>query len=83
MPPQITYASAVPGKTGNTKIAFFTRCISALPEFNQFCLISSIFLTHDSYLHCCTCLPKSCNQCVQLGAFGGHGSGERKSRTLQ
>jgi len=37
MPPQITCASALqlPGKTENTKIAFFTRCISALPEFNQ------------------------------------------------
>jgi len=34
MPPQITCASALPGKMGNTKIAFFTRCISALPKFN-------------------------------------------------
>ena len=28
-------------------------------------------------------LPKSSNQCVQLGAFVRHGSGERKSRALQ
>jgi len=35
VPAQITRASALPGKTGNTKIAFFTRCISALPEINQ------------------------------------------------
>jgi len=35
MPPQITCASALPGKTGNMKTAFFTCCISALPEFNQ------------------------------------------------
>jgi len=35
MPPQITCASALPGKTGNTKIAFFTRCIGAFSEFNQ------------------------------------------------
>jgi len=31
--PQVTCASA--GKTRSTKIAFFTCCISALPEFNQ------------------------------------------------
>jgi len=35
MPPEITCASALPGKTGNTKIAVFTLCISALPEFSQ------------------------------------------------
>jgi len=35
MPPQITCASALPGQTGNTKIAFLTHCISALPAFNQ------------------------------------------------
>ena len=35
MPPQVTCASVLPGKTGNTKIAVFTHCISALPEFNQ------------------------------------------------
>jgi len=35
MPPQITCASALPGKTGNTKTEFFTHCISALPEFSQ------------------------------------------------
>jgi len=52
MPPQITCASALPGKTGNTKIAFF----SALPEFNQslldfFNLFDSrliLTLLHDS-----------------------------------
>jgi len=27
MPPQITCASALPGKTGNTKIAFFTQML--------------------------------------------------------
>jgi len=35
MPPQINYASPLPDKTGNTKIAFFSCCISALLEFNQ------------------------------------------------
>jgi len=38
MPPQISCASALPGKTGNMKITFFTRCISAFPEFNQLLL---------------------------------------------
>jgi len=38
MPAQITCASALPGKTGNTKIAFFTCCVSAVPEFNQLLL---------------------------------------------
>jgi len=33
-----TCASALPGKTGNVKIAFFTRCINALPQFNQLLL---------------------------------------------
>jgi len=35
MPPEITCASALPGKTGNMKIAFVTHCIGALPEFSQ------------------------------------------------
>jgi len=35
VPLQITRASALPDQTGNTKIAFFTRCISALPQFNH------------------------------------------------
>jgi len=46
------------------------------------CLISSIFLTQDSYSRCCM-TPKSCNQCVQLGAVMGHGSEERKPTALQ
>jgi len=35
MPPQITGAFALPGKMGNMKVAFFTCCTSALPEFSQ------------------------------------------------
>ena len=34
------------------------------------CLILQ-FLTHDSQSCCSKRLPKSCNQCVQLGAVGG------------
>jgi len=34
----MTCASALPGKTGNTTMAFFPCCISALPEFNQLLL---------------------------------------------
>jgi len=48
MPPQITCASALPGKTGNTKIAFFTGCISALPELNQ--LVLDFFNLFDAQL---------------------------------
>ena len=48
MPPQITCASALPCKTGNTKTAFFTCCISALPEFNQSVL--DFFSLFDSRL---------------------------------
>jgi len=53
MPPQVTCDSALPGKTENTKIAFFTRCINALPEFNQSLLNFFSLLTHDSYWRCC------------------------------
>jgi len=35
MPPEVTCVSALPGKTGITRIAFFACCISALPEINQ------------------------------------------------
>jgi len=47
-PPQITRASALLGKTGNKKVIFFTRCISALPEFNQSLL--DFFSLFDSRL---------------------------------
>jgi len=47
-PPQITCASALPGKTGNRKLAFFTRCVSALAEFNQ--LLLDFFNLFDSRL---------------------------------
>jgi len=66
MPPQITCASALPGKKWNTKIAFFTRALVHCQNVTNCCLISSTFLTHAAVW-----LPKSCNQCVQLGAVGG------------
>jgi len=53
MPPQITCAFALSGRTGNTKIAFFTCCISALPKLNQLLLDFFNILTHDSYSSCC------------------------------
>jgi len=71
MPPQITCASALLGKTGNTKI--FSRCISALPEFNQLLLDS--FNIFDSRL-ILTLLYDSLNLIINafsLGLFGGHG----------
>ena len=44
MPPQITCASALPGKTGNMNIAFLTQ----MPEFNQL-LLDFFSLFDDSY----------------------------------
>jgi len=47
---QITLASALPSKMGNTKIAFFTQVLfSALPEFNQSLLNFFSLFTHNSY----------------------------------
>ena len=48
MSPQTTCASALPRKAGNTKIAFFTHCISALSELNQ--LLLNFFNLFDSRL---------------------------------
>ena len=50
MPPQITCASALPGKTEKKKIAFFSLkcCISALPELSQSLL--DFFSLFDSRL---------------------------------
>ena len=85
---QIICASALPGKMGNTKIAFFTRCISALPEFNQLLLDFfnlDFFSLFDSRL-IVMLLSDSLNLVINVfsyGLLGGHGSGERKSRVLQ
>ena len=82
MPPQITCASALPGKTGNTKITFFTR-ISAFPELNQ--LLLDFFNLFDSRL-ILTLLCDSLNlvtNAFSLGLFWGmvqkKGSRERCS----
>ena len=73
MPPQIICAAVLSGKTGNTKIAVFTRCVSALQEFNQSLL--DFFNLFDSRLilksHAAVWLPESYRQCIQLGAVGG------------
>jgi len=59
VPSQITYASALPGKTGKHRNCIFLyACISALPEFNQslldlFSLSDSrliLTLLYDSYI---------------------------------
>jgi len=53
MPPQITRASVLPGKTRNTKIALFTLAVLVhYQNSSSRCLISSVFLIHDSY-SCC------------------------------
>jgi len=77
--------TALLGKTGNTKIAFFTSCITTLPEVRiqpvDAWFLQSFWLT--THIHAAVWLPKSCNQCVQLGAFMGHGSEQRKFGALQ
>ena len=83
MPPQITSASALPGKMGNVKIVFFSGCISALPEFNQ--LLLDFFYLFDSRL-ILTLLYDCLNLVINpfsSGCWGGRGSGERKSRAPQ
>jgi len=67
MPLQITCASALPGKTGNTKIAFFTRYISTLPEFNQSLL--DFFSLFDSRL-VITLLYDSLNLLINAFSLG-------------
>jgi len=71
MPPEVTRASALPGKTGNTKIAFFTLCINALPKFNR--LLLDFFSLFDSRL-ILTLLYDSLNLVISAfisGLFGG------------
>jgi len=53
MLPQITCASALLGKTQKHENCIFTRCISALPEFNSSLLNFFNLFTHDLYLRCC------------------------------
>ena len=71
----------------NTKMAFFTQmlylCIARIQPVAR-CLmwfLQSCWLT--THAHAAVWLPKSSNQCAQLGAVGEHGSEERKSRALQ
>jgi len=81
-PPQITCTSALPGKIGKHKNHFSLKC--CISAFNR---LLDFFNLFDSRLigHAGVWLPKSCNQCVQLGAAGGmvHDSGERKLTALQ
>jgi len=61
----------------------FSHCIGAMPEFNQSLL--DFFNLFDSRL-ILILLYDFLNlvmQCIQLGAFVGHCSGERKSRVPQ
>jgi len=84
MPPQITCACELPGKTENTKVAFFTHCISALPEFIQ--LLLDFFNLCDSRL-IFRLLYDSLNLVINafslVAVGGGLDSRERKSRALQ
>ena len=76
MPSQITCA----GKTGKHENCIFHSNAALVHQS-----LLDFFNLFDSRLisHAAVWLPKSCNQCVQLGTVGGHGSGERKSTALQ
>jgi len=54
MPHQVTYSSALAGKTEKRKSCTFRSNAVLVHCLNSTsCLISSIFLTHDSYSCCC------------------------------
>ena len=60
-------------QNGETRKSHFSLkcCISALPEFNQSLLdFFSLFDSRRMLTLLAVWLPKSCNQCVQLGAVG-------------
>ena len=74
-----TCASTLPGKTEKRENCIFPQCCSVLPMNSTSCLISSIFLTHDSYSRCLLYDSLS----LVINAFNyreywGHNSGERK-----
>jgi len=54
MPPQMC-ASALPGKTGKHENCFFhsNDVLVHCQNSTSCCLISSVFLIHDSYSCCC------------------------------
>ena len=83
MPPQITCASALPGKTEKCENRISLKCcISALPEFNQ---LFDFFNLFDSRL-ILTMLYDSLNHVINAFSLQGywrHGSRERKLRALQ
>ena len=66
------------------KSHFFTQmlyqCIARIQLVPPWFLQSFWLTTHTQ---AAVWLPKSCNQCAQLGAVGRHGSGEKKSTALQ
>jgi len=84
VPPQITCASAIPGKTEKHENCIFhsNAVLVHCQHSTGRSLISSIFWLTTHTL-AAVWLAKSCNQCVHLGAVGRHSSRERKSRALQ
>jgi len=83
MPCEITCASALPGKSGNTKITFsLAVLVHALPEFNQSLL--DFFKLFD-LRHILTPLYDSLKLVINAFSLGvrGNGSGERKSTAIQ
>jgi len=73
MPHQITCASALPGKTGKRKNCIFPSNAVLVHCLNSTsCLISSIFLTHDSYSRSLSLVIKA----FSYRDCWGRGSGE-------
>jgi len=52
MPHQLTFASALPGKTEMQKLHFSLNAVLVHCLNSTSCLISLIFLTQDSYSRC-------------------------------
>jgi len=67
MPPQVTRASALRGKTGKHENCIFHSNARIQPVTAWF--LQSFWLT--THTHAAIWLPKFCNQCVRLGAVMG------------
>jgi len=83
MPHQLTYASALPGKTKKCENCIFPQCcISALPEFNELLDFFSLFDSQLILMLLYGSLSLVMNA-FSYREYWGHGSGERKSTALQ
>jgi len=79
MPPQITCAAALPGKTWKHENSIFHSNAVLVHQS----LLDFFSLFDSRLIRCCITPYISYQSGVQFGAVGGHGSGEMKSRALQ